>query len=122
MIKTAAMTKGDQTREKCVAGVMGLLARLDRRLGAIKDRRETCHIVVEITSAHGVLSAVESESKHAEAVTFTRTADEIVEEFINEIDSLVLPDVHKTIKIEINSVNGVLNAAKTEIRRHRWDI
>lgn len=121
MIKAGLQTKGEQTRARCVAGVKGLFARIDRRIQSLRTNLETCQIVVEIASAQGVLSAQESETMQATPLTSGRDPADVIGEIIGDLDQLTLPDGHKIVKIEIVSVKGVVNAVKTEIRRHRWD-
>ena len=122
MIETAPRTKGEITRQRCLEGVRCLLATISRKLTCLARDKSTKTIVVEIISANGVLSAVESSTRRAVPHEDPCEPDAILGEIMDQLDSLTLPDTHKTIRIEIVSVNGTLSAIETESIRHRWDI
>lgn len=114
--------RGDATRERCKIGVRGLLAAVHRKLNKWHDENVTRTFILDINSANGVLSAVESESSIVNDRPGGRDPDEILGEILDRLDQLALPDCHKAIRIEITSVEGALSAVETEMIRHRWDV
>jgi hypothetical protein len=122
MIETAPRTKGDLTRKRCLDGVKGLLAAVSRKLVLLEQDKISKTLVIEIISANGVLSAVESASRCAAPQSIVNDPEEVLGRIFDQLDALALPDVHKTIRIEIVSVKGTLSAVDTESTRHRWDI
>ena len=122
MIESPTIRKGEVTRQRCIAGVRGLLASISRRLVVLEREEATRTIVIEIISACGVLSAVETTIKSAVAHSVVTCPREVLGEIFDRLDSLALPDVNKIIKIEIVSIKGALSAVEIESVKYRWDI
>lgn len=113
--------RGADTRAKCLKGAYALLADVSRRLKAIQHDKETKTLTIEITSAYGVLSAIDSETHRAVEQIGGCDPSEILAGIMRKLDDMALPECHKTIKIEIVSVEGAMSAVETGSNRHRWD-
>lgn len=122
MIETAAPPrKGDLTRERCLKEARGLMAGVQRRLSTIANEKLSRTVIIEIISADGVISAIEHESRRAIPQEGGLDPDELLAEIVDALPELALQNCHKTLKIEIVSIKGLMSAIDTESKRHRWD-
>lgn len=121
MIESPARTKGETTRQKCLVGVQGLLAQFHRDLEKCQRDQLTRTLGLEIHSASGVMSATRFSSRIPKQDTGNANVDDLIGEILDELPSLALPECHKTIRIEVVSVNGALSVVDTDTVYFRWD-